>query len=219
MHPIQRHILKQLTLNEYQRYSDLRPEDVEGNLFMYHVEQLISGGLVERNDKRYTLSSQGKKHAGIINVDTGVPRPQPKITTTVIARNDKGEYLLFKWNRQPFIHKTSFIYGKTDYGKSIWDNARRELTMKASVEAEMEWIGDVYVQALEGDQTINHVLTHVFEANGVEGKVESTVPTGQSFWGNVEDYPSDELVPGTREILELYKNSPRPFLDEITVAL
>lgn len=219
MHPIQRHILKQLTLNEYQRYSDLRPEDVEGNLFMYHVEQLISEGLVERSNKRYTLSSKGKQHAGIINVDTGVPRPQPKITTTVIARNDKGEYLLFRWNRQPFIHKTSFIYGKTDYGKSIRDNARRELAMKANVEAEVDWIGDVYIQVLENEQTINHMLTHVFDTSGAEGGVESTVPTGQSFWSNVEDYPSGELVPGTKEILELYKNSSKPFLDEITVTL
>lgn len=219
MHPIQRHILQQLTLNEYQRYSDMRPRDIEGNLFMYHLEQLISDGLVAKENKYYMLTAKGKQHAGIINVDTGVPRPQPKITTTVIARNDEGDYLLFTWNRQPFIHKISFVYGKTDYGTSIWDNAKRELTMKANVEAEMDWIGDVYVQALENDQTINHMLTHVFEASRVEGEVESTVPTGQSFWDNVEDYPSDELVPGTKEILDLYKNSPRPFLDEITAVL
>lgn len=217
MHPIQRHILKQLTLNEYQRYSDLRPEDTEGNLFMYHIEQLINEGLVERSNKRYTLSPKGKKHAGIINVDTGMPRPQPKITTTVIARNDSQEHLIFEWKRQPFIHKTSFIYGKTDYGKSIWDNARRELAMKASVDAEVDWIGDVYVRVVENEQTINHMLTHVFEADYIKGEAKSTVPTGECYWGDIEDYSQEKLVPGTREILNYYKNSQRPFLDEVTV--
>lgn len=186
---------------------------------MYHLEQLTSDGLVAKENKCYMLTTKGKQHAGIINVDTGVPRPQPKITTTVITHDDEGRCLLFKWSRQPFIHKTSFVYGKTDYGKSIWDNARRELIMKANVEAEVDWIGDVYIQTIENDRTTNHMLTHVFEASGIEGEVESTVSTGQSFRGNVEDYASDELVPGTKEILELYKNSPRPFLDEITVAL
>ncbi len=63
MHRLQQHILHQLILNERQRYADLKPAEVEGNLFMYHLRCLMKNGHVEKcPDGRYRLAAEGKTY-------------------------------------------------------------------------------------------------------------------------------------------------------------
>jgi hypothetical protein len=51
MHRLQQHILSQLIHYPERRYADLKPDEVEGNLFMYHLRQLMAAGwVIKRED-------------------------------------------------------------------------------------------------------------------------------------------------------------------------
>ena len=47
MHPVKRHILYQLILHPRLNFAKLKPNNTEGNVFTYHLKQLISESLVQ----------------------------------------------------------------------------------------------------------------------------------------------------------------------------
>jgi ADP-ribose pyrophosphatase YjhB (NUDIX family) len=182
MNWIKRHILIKLTLAATARYSQLRPKDVEGNLFLYHLEQLIAEGLVEKVDKAYQLTLMGRREAGRLTVDTGRVRLQPKIVIMLVCRNAQGQYLLYKWRRQPFMNLISLPYGKLQYGELLHEAAARELHGKANMTGRFSRIGEVYVKTLVGPEVLNHMLAHVFMVDDYSGTLPASLVSGEVFW-------------------------------------
>ncbi|MDP4038596.1 MAG: NUDIX domain-containing protein [bacterium] len=218
MNWIQKHIFKELTLHTNRRYSDMRPKDVEGNLFMYHLEKLITKGYIVKEGKDYTLTTRGRRYAGVISVDSGELRIQPKIVTMLVVRNKRGEYLLFRWQRQPFIGQVSFPYGKTHYGESVFTMAEREQKMKTNLDGNLHYLGDVYVKTTQGHEAFNHMLAHVFEVKSFTGEAKSSVKTGEAFWAHPEKLIASELTPGFMDIYNLVKKHGKDrFFEEIFI--
>jgi len=57
MHPIQKDILKKLMLSKTAKYSALKPKDMEGNLFSYHLKDLAKEGFIESRNGLYALAT------------------------------------------------------------------------------------------------------------------------------------------------------------------
>jgi ADP-ribose pyrophosphatase YjhB (NUDIX family) len=202
---IQYHILLELTRYATRRYSELRPQDVEGNLFMYHLKGLIKDGLVEKHEKRYRLSVEGLRFAGTLSLETGKTRQQPKILSAIICKNDKEEYLFSRWHRQPNVDLVSFPHGMMHFGKKLHDMVARELAEKAGLEAKLTYRGEVYVRGFRAEALDRHMLVHLFEATapaaGREAELRPQI--SQPFWARLEDIRSEEFVPGFYEIAQL----------------
>ena len=82
MHPVQKQILSQLIFNPCFPFSKLKSKEVEGNLFIYHLKQLITEGLVQKtSDGKYELTLEGKIYTDKLSLKTFKPRIQPKIAT------------------------------------------------------------------------------------------------------------------------------------------
>lgn len=90
-HHIQRQILRELVKGEAKRFSEIKPKAVESNLFMYHLRQLIRGGLVAKDNEssKYTLTKEGRLYADRSNLPTMKLRLQPKQITVLVVRNKK----------------------------------------------------------------------------------------------------------------------------------
>lgn len=217
---IQNHILLELTLHQTRRYSELRPQDVEGNLFMYHLKGLIREGLVSKEDQAYTLSDRGLRFIGTYSLKIGRTRQQPKILTAVVAQNKKGDHLFTRWGRQPNIGQISFPHGMMHYGQDVKSMAAHELAEKAGLEATLSYIGDVYVRGMQADIVDRHMLVHVFEAANIhEGSTEFMQPeVYESFWADLKDLDRSKFVPGFFEIATIAQNrKDTPFFEEIVV--
>lgn len=217
---IQRHILIELTKNATRRYSELKPRDVEGNLFMYHLKGLMRDGLIEKSENAYQLSVQGLQFIGTFSLVEGKTRQQPKILTAVIAKNDRGEYLFVRWQRQPNIGQISFPHGMAHYGKSMVAMAALELAEKAGLKAELEYLGDVYVRGMRGDAVDRHMLVHLFEASNIRPgrEDERRADVFESFWATLDEVKPEEFVPGFYEIAQLVKDRPEgKIFEELTV--
>ncbi len=201
---IQYHVLVELARYGTRRYSELRPGEVEGNLFAYHLKRLLSEQLVEKIDTQYQLTTTGLQVVGTLSLDTGKPRRQPQILNALICQNERGEYLWSRWHRQPNLGMVSFPHGMMHYGEALSEAAARELREKAALQGTLRYRGDVYIRGRRGDVIDRHMLVHLFEATSLRPS-EGVTPSNhaESFWSSLSDLKPEEFVPGFYEIAQL----------------
>jgi ADP-ribose pyrophosphatase len=200
MHDLQKQILRQLLLKQTCRYRDIKPKEVEGNLFMYHLRRLISDGLVEKSSNRYQLTKAGLRFVDTVSLENLRPRIQPKIATLLIVKNNSGQYLLYRRSREPFFGKTGFPYGKIHLGETIAEAANRELQEKTGLQASLNHRGDAYVTVYQGNELLSHMLFHIFAGSDPAGQLKADSEIGRCFWGHPTKIAPQDLFPGLGDI-------------------
>ena len=220
MHKLQQHILVELIRHDDRRYADLKPGDVEGNLFMYHLRSLMKAGWVtKRADGRYELTADGLRYADGLSLTTLAPRAQPRIVTLIVARNAKGEYLLLRRKRQPMLGMVGFPYGKVHLGESIGQAAARELKEKTGLAAGLVHRGDGYVTTFRGDEAVSEIFFHLFVASAIHGQLAASSSAGDVFWGTPH-HDDPELLPSVLDLIDLIEpNENKFFFTELTYHL
>lgn len=203
MHRIQTHILARLAgKGYYRRYSELKPKDVEGNVFMYHLRRLIELGYVRKKDDGYELAPKGLQFIDTLSMKTWQPRIQPKIVTLIVCQNSKGEWLLYRRMKSPFYGMVGFPYGKVHLGERLEEAVLRECEEKIKIAvSQAAHIGDAYVVVYEEGEVISHMLAHVFRAELPKGSGEKV--GGDCFWAKVDDPADPEYIPGFTEIFRI----------------
>ena len=207
MHWIQKHVLAQLITNPRLRYGKIKPANVEGNLFMYHLRALLKEGLVVKSDDGfYELTPAGKLYADRLSLQTLTPRVQPRIVTLITCRNDNGEWLLYRRKRQPLLGQVGFPYGKLHLDESVEDAAARELMEKTGVRATLDHRGDGYITIYEGGEVVSQILFHLFYGTDPKGKIKPNQRSGEVFWGRVED--QENLIASVKDLVKLIEEHP-----------
>jgi ADP-ribose pyrophosphatase YjhB (NUDIX family) len=219
MHWIQKHILQQLSTRVSRRYSELKPENIDGNLFMYHMQKLQNNGYVNKDDRAYKLSENGKIFASRMSLRKGSPVVQPKIVVMLVCQNDDGDYLLFRWRRQPYYGLVSFPFSKLHFGRSLQNTLQEALSYKTQLSGEFNYLGDVYVITRDDNGAVaEHILAHLYKVTHVNGTLSAYDGlTGEPFWGKPKDVLHDERVAGFADIFELVDSGEQGFIKEITV--
>lgn len=201
---IQNHILIELTRHGTRRYGDMRPRDVEGNLYAYHLKGLMNDKLIEKNDTHYQLTLKGLQLVSMLSLDTGKMRRQPQILNAIICRNEKNEYLWLRWQREPNMNMVSFPHGMMHYGEGLSEAAARELREKTALQGELAYRGDVYVRCLLSGVLDRHMLVHLFEASNVQNDTAAEISSQvENFWSPLETLQPADFVPGFYEIAQL----------------
>lgn len=219
MHKIQQHALKQLIMNPVRRFSGLKPDEVESNLFMYHLKQLIKENLVQkRADGLYCLTERGKAYADSLSLESFQPRLQPRIVTLLMIKNEAGEYLLYRRMRQPLINMVGFPYGKVHLGETIAQAAARELSEKTGLEATLVHRGDGYITMIQGTEPISQILFHLFLGSNPTGQLTQS-DVGEAFWADPSQVPGWELLPSVMDLVDQLNSSDRLFFLERTYQL
>jgi len=214
-HHIQKYIMQILINTEYARYSAMRPEKTDSNLYSYHLKRLISSGYIEKSGNLYTLSTKGLRYVEYASSTSMKVRPQPKITTAALLKDCTGRILLTKRHRQPYIGYYGLPLGKihTDRDISIKDSASRELYEKTGVSCEnLSHVGDTYLRIYINEILVSDILVHVFSAV-CDRDLEIN---GTSLWASRDDWGNIKLVPGAREIIESAESS-KGFFKEMSV--
>jgi ADP-ribose pyrophosphatase YjhB (NUDIX family) len=195
MHNIQYSILALLMINKVRRFSELRPDRVDSNLFQYHLKKLITDGYVEKVADGYTLSARGLNYADRHSSSLKAERSQPKIIAIVIVRNAKGEVLVLQKPQQPWLGTYHLPAGKVHDGEPIATAGRRELFEKTGLElTDMQQLASVHVTIRLSDIIVSEYYGVVLNCN-YDG------PTVTGEW-----YPSDnkyELCPSVSEVISL----------------
>lgn len=211
MHRLQQHILQQLIRHPGRRYSELKPADVEGNIFMYHLRQLIKQGHVEKNEAgNYCLTASGQGYADRYSLKLSAQRTQPRIVTMVASHKEAGEWLWYRRHRQPLIGQVGFIYGNLHLGESIEAAAARELAEKAGFAADLSHRGDGYLYIYDGEDVVSAFLFHLFVGDNLRPTEGRLSDAGGTFWAKFADVEANELIPGTAELVKLVETGEKP---------
>lgn len=229
MHPIRKHILFQLSTSQALPYSKLKPKDVEGNLFMYYLKQLINEGIILKNaEGLYELTLEGFYLMSKTSRVNFRVREQPLIFNMIVCQNKKGEYLLYKRLRHPFLGLVSFPYGKLHLGEKLLDAAKRELSEKTGLSGDLKFLGTVYkIINKQNDKTdtkeetyfLTHVLMHIFKAEDLTGELIEKGPVWECFWGKVNSKDVKKYNPGMLDILKLIESKKENFFEEFTYTI
>ena len=208
-HHIQRDILMRLMKAKSLRFSELKPDGMESNSFMYHLKQLMRDGYVMQNaDKSYTLSSTGLSYSDSLSLENSLPRKQPKMICMIALKNKRGEYLLAQRLMQPMIGSWIFPNGKQHFEESPEEHVARESLQQFGTTLDLahRGIADIRV-SLEGT-LITHVVGHVYSGD-YDG---APPPDTQKFHFEWRDTQSiAELMPSMRELVQALENDDEPF--------
>lgn len=206
MHLLQKHILKKLTENKKLRYADLKPPRVEGNQFTYHLKTLTRQGLIAHSGPHYSLTTKGVHYATGVSFEHFFVRAQPKIVTLIVCKNDKDQYLLYTRNKQPFLGKVGFPYGKVHLGENVQEAAERELKEKTGYSSSLTHKGIMYLLVTDKEgEVIAHQMSHVFSAGKLKGEALENPLFGKIHWSSEKQLLTEELMPGVPEVLAMTK--------------
>lgn len=200
-HHIQKDILLRLSKAESLRFSELKPDTLESNAFMYHLRQLQKMRLVKKSQNGYALSDEGLAYIDGFSFHDLKPRKQPKLISILAIKNPKSEWLLAQRKYQPYIHQYMFPSGKQHIGEKPEDHAKRELSEKLGFNIPLTRRGLCDIRIYRSDAIITHVTSHIYE--GIAPTDELPAETNQfSFaWVRAEDV-SVPLLAGTKEIMQ-----------------
>ncbi len=146
-HHIERHVVSYLMFHQYAKFSEMRPDRVDTNLFSYHLKLLLKGGYITKTDQGYTLSSKGLVYVDRVSSEKMKLRSQPKIITMLLVQDGYGKVLLQRRRKQPYINTWTLPYGKLHIDdESVLAAARRESNEKLSFDPhKLAHVGDCYI--------------------------------------------------------------------------
>jgi ADP-ribose pyrophosphatase YjhB (NUDIX family) len=210
VHHIQRKILSQLMFAKSLGYAQMRPAGVESNHFAYHLEQLMRAGLIAKDERSYTLTSEGLALADRLSHDNMAVRVQPHIVTSIHLTNDAGQTLLYRHAFQPYLDVYGVPQGRLHYEEHIAQAAARELEEKAGLtDIPLTHRGMAYVYTSKKGVDVSKILIHVFSGT-VTGTPALAGPTskGVCSWVDPAKLSKAAWMPGYQEIRKLLADNP-----------
>ncbi len=197
-HHIQKHIVGVLMHQKYARFRDMRPPNVDTNLYSYHLKLLQKNGFVDKTSEGYCLGVNGIIFADRVNVKSLKIRTQPKIVTMLVIQNSNGDVLLFKRKRHPFVDTWTLPHGKLHIDDdSIEAAAKREVAEKLQLkEASPQHAGECYIRIRHEGEVIMSTLVHVFYF-----ETDDIVETDTLKWARPHKLSQYELAPAVEQIV------------------
>lgn len=205
-HHIQKSIMHILLLHDTVRYSDLKPAELESNIFMYHLNQLIKTGLVQKDKYGYSLTRDGKLYASRSNLQSLKIRIQPKVITILTIQRDDGQWLLLKRKHQPNLNYVGFPSGKIHFGETLEQAAQRELLEKANITTvPLTFRGNLVMRFLSPeDAVVNHIIGYVFSGTAPHTLTTTNITEYfESFWGDESKLFEKPSFQGHQQLLDL----------------
>lgn len=217
LHSIQIKILQDLLYKECIKYSDLKPKEMEGSQFTFHLEALIKEGLIKKNTLGYALTSKGKEVANRMDYGDTDIKAQAKISAVLCCiREVDGviQYLLYTRKKNPFWGYQGFPTGKVKRGEDIYKAAGRELLEETNLEGIPELFAIRHYRIYSNDNLLlEDKIFFAFRFKDPKGKLTSG-KEGDFKWvdkNNVYEY----LERPVKEIPEIIKALEK-FSGEIT---
>lgn len=87
-HHLQSRILEALHRHGVQSFSELKPDDVENSLFMYHMRKLISRGIVEKAVDGYRLTPAGARWVNQTDIYQRIAKQPRTLVELIVIHED-----------------------------------------------------------------------------------------------------------------------------------
>lgn len=221
-HHIQREIFTTLRGYDVARYADIHIKTIESSQFMYHLKELISRGLVEKVEKgRYRLSAKGIALSQNFSSEQKDLRLSPLTYTFILARSNKGNWLIWNRGQQPFINMYGTLSGKVHMDETLTEAAQREWCEQVNTRVpNLVYKGQISVLLKQDGVTATHIAGAIWFVDNCKQEWETLeTKKGTLSWIDWTTLPYDKFIPGWKEIVEAIESSEYPFLLDLELPL
>lgn len=191
-HHIQKSILDTLSTSEQLRYSELKPADLDGNVFGYHLKQVMSSGYVQKSDDGdYSLTLVGKNY--IVNRYEDPLTQAHSIVLIVIRCGD--QYLMRRRLVQPLIGAAGFIHGEPIAGEPLVATAAARLHAKTGLQVDLHVHSSGLITITQPDGTLAS-YSHAIVLTG-ETSQDYTIAsdtTGEQLWATASEITANSAA-------------------------
>lgn len=214
-HHIQKDIIRRLATTDTLRFSELKPDDVENKAFDYHLKQLLRDNLVEKSaDGSYQLTAFGRK----VSVSAGgklSERVERAFSVLfLIVRDESGQWLMYKRLTHPLINRVGFMHARPTAYETISETATRTLRDKTGLEASFKVRAHGYFRMFEDGELESFTHFTILDATSVSGELSAQDEHAEYAWYENPDFTAPEMLPNMADIIELYNDPSRDFLEK-----
>lgn len=217
-HHIQRAILYKLVTSPFARFAELKPKNIDGNIFTYHLKQLIRQKLVEKSaNGTYSLTPAGKAVGIHIELDSKALIEQAHSILLICAEKD-GKWLLRKRLAHPMYGRMGFVHGEPVAGEPIAESANRALKQRTNLEADFTPVGGGYIRIFQKGDLESFTHFTALKAENFRGSLEAKVGNGENIWLENPNFKAPEMIPSMFDIVQELKK-PHLFFVELEYQL
>lgn len=178
------------------KYSELKPkkEQLEKDLYNYHLQHLVKQDYLEKKDNLYFLTQKGKSL--VTNID--------HVTKTLSTNYKVSVYLCPVINNQILLHRrlkhpqygyAGFISGKIKYGDPIIDTAKREFKEETNLEGDFKIIGNMrQIRKNPLGEVIEDGIFYLCYCDKITGELLEKTKEGEYFWVDLDQVKSIEKI-------------------------
>ena len=194
-HHIQKAIIRKLVDSQTARYSDLKPDTIEGNVFTYHLQSLIKQKLVHKNsDGTYQLTNTGKLVGINNNLKKNDLLEQAHAVIFICVINQSNQWLLRKRLAQPMYGTIGFIHGEPKAGQTIEHTARQILQRRTGLDGTCTFKGSGFIHLHQNEETVAYTNFSLLIANTISGTLIAKDSHGENAWYNQSDITSNPAM-------------------------
>lgn len=209
MHHIQKSILDRLSTATQCRYSDLKPAELDGNVFNYHLKLLIGDKLVGKSlTGDYTLTPAGEDY--IVHRYEN-PLLQAHSIFLIALRNE-DKWLMRERLVQPLLGMSGFVHGEPVADEPLLVTAARRLKDKTGIEAELSVHSSGLIRITENEtlKSFSHAI--ILTGETTQEISISEDKTGRNSWLKAVDFRKDTILPSSIDIINsILREECKPF--------
>ena len=208
---VKQEILTRLLRSPGLRYRDAMPENVESDLFTYHLKHLIKQGLVEKNGDRYYLTTEGKRLVEIIHPLSPIGDISELFRVhalLVVTRAESGKPLILnqKRKRHPNYNDVGIVGGALKPGELVDDAYTRILERETGLTATFRTIGIIRkIRSINGGELFSDIFYFVGHTDSCDGELVAANEFGENCWVPFESAIINEFssIQGGKSIAEV----------------
>lgn len=171
-------------------YTELHSVTENHDLFNYHLRELVTKGLVEKDANAYSLTTLGRQQVALMEED-GKYQKQFKVSMFInMFRKYGGKWqmLLHRRKKHPHYDYIGAVTGKLQWGQSLEQNLVRELSEELGITPKRFDVVGVHREIFHdesgkevGDGVFFVISVTEWEGTPIEKNIE-----GEYFWHDID---------------------------------
>lgn len=206
-HHIQAHVLQVLFRDGgVISFSDLKPDDIQNSLFMYHVHKLEARGLVERIDEGFSITPGGARWVNYVSPGKLKPRLTPRVLIKfLIFSPDRNRIVISRRRSAAAEHLNQYLLpsGLQKYGVPFNEAARGIVKSLTGEQPALKNLGIHETIFHYSDGYIHHSISPFYETT-IEDVQFPHDDHYELEWVSIDDVLAGKYDPSLTEILSLY---------------
>jgi len=214
-HHLQKDIIRKLVHAEHLRFSELKPHLIEGNIFTYHLQQLLKNKLIEkRSDGSYELTGAGKALGITSSLNDDQLLSQAHSILLMAAKSDEG-WLLRRRLVQPVYGKWGFIHGEPEAGIPATQTAAAVFERRTGLKAQFSPKGSGYIRLFNGGRLESFTHFTLFLAEIEEKQPYPRDISGENAWHHSPDFSNDTMIASMADLVKLLEQKDTHFFADL----